>query len=432
MKLALRIALTLAVVAFATRAEAIPAFARKYGMSCTACHLAWPILNQQGQLFRDNGYQFGTEKDEPVTLAPAYWPISARTTAAYVYTRNTNQESDGGPITVATGGVPQPPGVDLLSGGTIARDISFLLILTGFSPTDGAALAESAWVRVDNLGGSRWANLKIGKFEVDLPASAHRAVPLNNGYAIYAPSWAAQQPNSPRPQFDLSQNQVGVELDGHSLDGTTRYAISLVSSNDEPGAKGIWSSPLLYVHVQQAFDTGSEIAPYVRIGALASMGSWPTTFDQQGGQPIPDTSRDNKTYSRVGAELTGLLGYPATPFQYQVVYMYGKEAAGLGGPDTPEAHFQGGWLELNWVPVSQLDTNANPWLLFGRYDFVRQGDGPGDFDGVTLGARRYLATGPRASAAIHLEVSSGTTKGAAFNGASVQTQMVRAGIDFAF
>jgi hypothetical protein len=426
MRIALRCTLTLAVAVFATRAEAIPAFARKYGMSCTACHLAWPILNQQGQLFRDNGYQFGTEKDEPVTLAPAYWPVAMRTTAAYQYSRTTNVTSDNGPITVTTGGVPQPPGVDVLSAGTIAKDISFLLILTGFSPSDGQAFAESAWVRVDNLGGSRWANLKVGKFEVDLPASAHRGVPLTNGYAIYGPRYGSAVP------FDLSSNQVGVELDGHSIDGTTRYAISMVSANGDPGSRGAWSSPLLYAHVQQAFETGNAVAPWIRLGALGAMGSWPTTFDQISSQPIPGTGRDNKTYSRVGAEVTGLLGYPATPFQYQVVYMYGQEAAGVSGPDSTKAHFSGGWLELNWVPISQNDYNANPWLLFGRLDVVRQGEGPGDFNGLTLGARRYLAVGPRASAAIHLEVSGGTTKGIADGGANVQTQAILAGIDFAF
>jgi hypothetical protein len=431
MRLALRTALTLAVLALTTRAEAIPAFARKYGMSCTACHLAWPILNPQGQLFRDNGYQFGTEKDDPVTISQAYVPFSLRTTAAYGYTRTTNQPSDTGPVTTTTGGVPQTPGVDLLTAGTIARDISFLVVLTGFSPSDGQAMAESAWVRVSNLGDSQWANLKIGKFEVDLPASAHRGVPLTNGYAIYGPRAGSGVP------FDLSENQVGVEFDGHSLDGATRYAVSLVSANGDPGGKGVWSSPLLYAHVQQAFDTGSQVLPWIRIGALGSLGMLPTTFDQltsAGGQPQPiaGTGRDAKAYSRVGGEVTGLLGYPASPLQWQAVYLYGQEAAGLSGPDSPKAHFSGGWLELSWVPVTRNDYNATPWLLFGRYDLVRQGEGPGDYDGVTLGARRYLAVGPRAAAAVHLEVSSGTTKGAAEDGASVRTQAVLAGIDFAF
>jgi hypothetical protein len=43
--------------------QAIPAFARKYGLPCSACHEAWPKLNNFGQVFRDNGYQLGNDKD---------------------------------------------------------------------------------------------------------------------------------------------------------------------------------------------------------------------------------------------------------------------------------------------------------------------------------------------------------------------------------
>jgi hypothetical protein len=431
MRPSLRIALAVAILAGAARAQAIPAFARKYGMSCTACHLAWPILNQQGQLFRDNGYQFGTEKDEPVTLAPAYWPIAMRTTAAYQYSRTTNQPSDAGPITVATGGLPAGPAADLLTAGTIAKDVSFLLVVAGFAPPDEPAGIESAFVRLSNLGGSSWANVKIGKFEMDLPASAHRGVSLTSGYAMYGPRYGSAVP------LDLSQNQVGVEFDGHDARGATRYAISLVSANGDPGGKGLWSSPLVYGHLQQSFELDNPVLPWVRVGALGALGWWPTTFDTltpAGGtpQPIAGTGRDYKTYSRLGAEVTGLLGYPSTPFQWQVAYMYGQEAAEVSGPGTSKAHFSGGWLEVNWVPVTENALNATPWLLFARYDLVRQGEGPGNFEGLTLGARRYLAVGPRASAAVHLEVSSGTTKGVADGGAKVDTQAVLAGIDFAF
>jgi hypothetical protein len=433
MRLTLRIALTLAVVATASRAQAIPAFARKYGVSCTACHLAWPILNQQGQLFRDNGYQFGTEKDEPVTLAPAYWPIAMRTTPAYQYTRTTNQTSDTGPITVGTGGLPAGPAADLLTAGTVAKDISYLLVVAGFAPPDEPASIESAFVRLSNLGGSSWANFKIGKFEVDLPASAHRGVSLTSGYAIYGPRYGSGVP------LDLSSNQVGVEFDGHDARSATRYAISLVSANGDPGGRGAWSSPTIYGHVQHTFEFDNSVMPWIRVGALGALGWWPTTFatltDPAAGstpQPIAGTGGNYKTYSRVGGEVTGLLGYPATPFQWQLAYLAGQESAGISGPGTARANFSGGWLELNWVPVSQNDSNATPWLLFARYDLVRQGEGPGDFDGVTLGVRRYLAVGPRASAAIHLEVSSGTAKGTADSGANVQTQALMAGIDFAF
>ncbi len=48
-------------------ANAIPAFARKYGLPCSACHIGWPELNNFGQVFRDNGYQMMNERDSPIT-----------------------------------------------------------------------------------------------------------------------------------------------------------------------------------------------------------------------------------------------------------------------------------------------------------------------------------------------------------------------------
>src|ERR1700756_1450200 len=59
---------------------AIPAFARKYGLPCSACHIGWPILNSFGQAFRDNGYQIGNERDSPIYQNNAYFPLTFRVT----------------------------------------------------------------------------------------------------------------------------------------------------------------------------------------------------------------------------------------------------------------------------------------------------------------------------------------------------------------
>ena len=45
------------------RVKMIPAFARKYGLRCSACHTVWPELNSFGQQFRDNGYQLQNERE---------------------------------------------------------------------------------------------------------------------------------------------------------------------------------------------------------------------------------------------------------------------------------------------------------------------------------------------------------------------------------
>src|SRR5438132_11499360 len=61
-------------------AYAIPAFARKYGLRCSACHVAWPVLNDFGWRFKDNGYQLMNDRDAPIWQHPSYWPVTFRTT----------------------------------------------------------------------------------------------------------------------------------------------------------------------------------------------------------------------------------------------------------------------------------------------------------------------------------------------------------------
>src|SRR5579863_2824857 len=106
----LQVALQLAVFAvvmfvFVAPASAVPAFARKYSLRCTACHESWPVLNDFGRAFRDNGYQLRLGKDDTVTAEPGYWPISAHVTPTYEYTRVTNQPTDQGAKTIGSGGV---------------------------------------------------------------------------------------------------------------------------------------------------------------------------------------------------------------------------------------------------------------------------------------------------------------------------------------
>jgi hypothetical protein len=429
-----------AVLAFAVappRAHAFPAFARKYGTSCTACHVGWPIFNQEGQNFRDNGYQLNLGKDDPVTHSPDYLPIAIRTTPAYQFTRMTNQVADEDrAVTTRSGGVPIPPGLDVLTGGLIAKDISFLAVVAGFGE-DGSASLESAWARLDNLAGSGWLNLRIGKLELDQPASAHRNVTLTTGYAVYS-----AHPQGSVVGFDLAENQVGVELDGHDARSTTRYSLSFTSANGGEGlSSNGWSAPMVYGHVQRAYELPTGVLPWVRVGALGSAGWWPTRFDTLTGddgvaQPIPGTGTDHKRFYRAGGELAWMMGHPSTPLFFTAAYLYGREDAGLAEDGAGANAFNGGFAEVDWVPFTVARYDATPWMFFGRYDVIRYRHGIGDFDGGTIGARRYIALGPRASAAIHLEGHLDRTTGVspvpADTPLDVTTQSALAGIDFAF
>ena len=102
------------------RINPIPAFARKYGLPCSACHTAWPELNNFGQVFRDNGYQLMNDRDSPIWQNPSYFPISFRITPNWHRESTNNQPIDsipgGGPgnetisgrVTQAPSGAPLP------------------------------------------------------------------------------------------------------------------------------------------------------------------------------------------------------------------------------------------------------------------------------------------------------------------------------------
>src|SRR5690348_1852091 len=52
------------------KAEAIPAFARKYNTSCTTCHTDFPKLNDFGKAFKDAGFKFPTDDDSFIKVPP--------------------------------------------------------------------------------------------------------------------------------------------------------------------------------------------------------------------------------------------------------------------------------------------------------------------------------------------------------------------------
>src|SRR5215813_3312296 len=182
-------AVLLLVILFScSSASAIPAFARKYGMPCSSCHEAWPKLSPFGQQFKDNGYQMGNDRDAPIFQSPAYWPIALRITPNWhlEHNENTIVDGPGGPnsttATVTTRGFDFT-GMDFLTAGTLAKNFSFLLVPS--SDETGAFHFESVNVRFDNLFGSTWANIKVGKFELDNLLSEKRILALSSNGGFY-------------------------------------------------------------------------------------------------------------------------------------------------------------------------------------------------------------------------------------------------------
>jgi hypothetical protein len=174
------------------RANAIPAFARKYGLRCSACHETWPILNNFGLKFRDNGYQLMNDRDAPIWQNPGYWPITFRITPIWhrtsalndidVYTSPTTFNADAAVQRITTDGFDLT-GLDFHTGGTLEKNISFFVLPS--SDGTGTFHFETVMARFDNIMGSSWLNVKMGRFELNNLLSEKRMVGLTGNGGEY-------------------------------------------------------------------------------------------------------------------------------------------------------------------------------------------------------------------------------------------------------
>jgi len=398
------------------RGYAIPAFARKYGLPCSACHIGWPILNNFGLAFKDNGYQLGNDKDSPIYQNPSYWPITFRVTPQW-HLENTNKVGIDAPGTttpsseqsITTHGFDLS-GLDIWTAGTLYKNISFSVLP---SMGEGSTFHfENAWVRFDNLLNSPWLNFKFGKFELDNLLSEKRFLTLSSVGGIWYNYHFTPQGDS-NGFGGIGDNQLGIELSGHNSNSYSRYSIALLSSVD--GAPGLTSAGQggtartydAYVNVNQGFPVkGLGVQ---RIGAYAYVGRSPTYFLTSGGAPVE--AKGGKSFSRVGAFGWWFI----KNLDVETFYMHGQDNAFLGNgvpsnrPDllptgAAGPTWNGGFVEAHYT--------VNPQLIFtGRYELVhmsRQANPSnlpnlGNVDSFTIGYRWYPIMLSRAGLAFHNE-----------------------------
>jgi hypothetical protein len=310
------------------RANALPAFARKYGLRCSACHETWPILNNFGLKFRDNGYQLMNDHDAPIWQNPGYWPVTFRITpiwhrvssldAVDTYTNVTTAVPGG---TVAAERITSSgfdlSGLDFHTGGTLEKNISFY-VLPSSDPT-ATFHFETVMGRFDNILGTPWLNIKMGRFELNNLLSEKRMVGLTGNGGIY-------QTYHFIPQGDgnifgqLGDNQLGMEYVGHSYDDRTRISAALLSSADGNVNLTFGNAYSTLITFDQGIDLGKLGVD--RLGAYVFAGQASTYFRTSGGTPIPGSGIGNKGFSRVG--FTGQF-YFGPHFDVNVVTQHGSD-----------------------------------------------------------------------------------------------------------
>jgi hypothetical protein len=432
---ALTIVLALLAIELAgsSSANAIPAFARKYNLPCSACHEAWPKLNTFGQTFKDNGYQLMNGHDSPIWQNPSYWPISMRITPSF-HRESTNRvaiDQAGGAEQRVTNQGFDLSGLDILTDGTLYNNVSFQLIPS--SDNTGAFHFESAWVRFDNLAKSPWLNVKAGKFELDNVISEKRIMTLsNNGGSYQLYHFAPAGDNNSFAQ--IGDNQLGVEVSGHSLNSRTRYSAAVISSND--GNVNLPSNSYsTFVTASQAFDTGKLGVD--RVGTYLFAGEAPTFSLTSGGASV--VGRGNKSFHREG--VFGL--FYVQKLDFTLYYQHGWDSAFFGTstpadgtalpPGAQSPTWNGGFIETHFTAHPQLIlVQRSEWVRMSRQALASNPSNLGDIDAYTAGFRWYPFMFSRAGFAFHNEYSYVHQKCISATGMDLSVNSLMFGFDFAF
>ena len=162
--------------------NAIPAFARKYRMSCTTCHAPVPRLKPYGEEFAGNAYRL--EGKEPVRYYPdagdtlltlvRELPLAMRfdAHAGFAY-RNEEDMLD----------LMTPFGVKLMSGGNIAPKISYYLYFYMSEKGEVVGL-EDAFLFFRDLFGTG-VDATVGQFQTSDPLFKRELRLTYEDYQIY-------------------------------------------------------------------------------------------------------------------------------------------------------------------------------------------------------------------------------------------------------
>jgi hypothetical protein len=162
---------TLALALFAgaaTPLAAIPAFARKYRVSCSLCHSAPPRLTEFGENFAANGFEIAPGElpldtiatPDPLLRLQRDIPLAVRLDA-YAQLR-TDAPGDAARVDLQA-----PWAVKLLSGGQIADRVSYYMYFF-LSERGEVAGLEDAYVQFTDIARSG-VSLMVGQFQVSDP-----------------------------------------------------------------------------------------------------------------------------------------------------------------------------------------------------------------------------------------------------------------------
>ncbi len=316
--------------------SAMPAFARKYAMSCKTCHAPFPKLKPYGDEFAGNGFVI---KDKPT---PRYnidtgdtWlsllrelPLALRLEGFLNY-----NEADSRRIDFSA-----PRILKIISGGELFKNVSYYFYFF-FSEKGEIAGIEDAFVMFNNLFGSD-LDLYVGQFQVSDPLFKREIRLPYEDYAIYG----ARPGDS---TIDLTYDR-GVMLT-YGLPTKTDLTLEVVNGNGigESVFENFDQDPYKNVLLR----VSQEVAPALRLGAFGYL-----------GKERPVDLANSVWMAGADATLT------AGRFELNVQYVERRDDNPFFAADAPleKIATRGGFAELLFMPKG----DDSRWYGAGLFNIV--------------------------------------------------------------
>ena len=317
--------------------QAMPAFARKYSMSCKTCHAPFPKLKPYGEEFAGNGFVI-KDKDTPrdtIDTGDAALsllrnlPIALRLEGFLAWNNANVRQTD----------FLAPYLLKFLSGGAIAKNIAYYFYFF-LSERGEVAGIEDAFVMFNELFGSD-LDLYVGQFQISDPLFKREVRLPFEDYQIYRVT-----PGDSRLNLTYDRGVMltygfptGTDVTFEVLNGTGIGEANVFRGFDDDPYKNV----LLRV--------SQEVAPAFRIGAFGFL-----------GKERPDETVNSVTMFGGDATLS------VKPFELNVQYVERRDSNPYFATILPieKVMTRGAFAELIFMPRG-IDSR---WYAAGLFNWV--------------------------------------------------------------
>jgi hypothetical protein len=168
-------------ITLSSTALAIPAFARRYKLSCSTCHMPFPRLKDYGDDYAGNGFVLEEEESERDYISAGddiLWlqrdfPVAVRFDAYALYDDDKVVEND----------LQSPWGLKLMTGGSVFKNVGYYLYFY-MSERGEVAGIEDAYLHFNNLFDSN-LDIMVGQFQTSDPLMKRELRLTFEDYNIY-------------------------------------------------------------------------------------------------------------------------------------------------------------------------------------------------------------------------------------------------------